>query len=444
MNSSFNYSGVHWLGEVPSNWSVIALKRYASYISRGRSPDYTDDKEKGIPIINQACIYWDGLRLGNIKLQNPDVVNGYGGKLYPGDLLINSTGTGTLGRMGVFNLDDEYLADSHVTIVRPTKEIYTQYLYYLLQTNVYQGYIYSVLASGATNQIELSREGLSNIPIIVPPREQQELIAAFLDRKTAAIDTLIAKKQRLIQLLEEKRTALLNQAVTKGLNPNVPMKDSGIPWMGEIPEHWSVKRLKFVCKLETGHTPSKSEPTYWIPEECNIPWVSLNDTKTLEANDFIEDTKLKISQIGIANSSAYLINAGAVVFNRDGARVGLCAITTKTMAVSQHIIAWVCQSEVNNYFILHVMYAMKSDLRRLTAGSTIPTIGMDDVKSMASPIPPLHEQHEIVNYLIQNRNKIERIISQIKQQIKKLQEYRYSLITAAVTGQLDIGEEDAA
>ena len=171
MNPSFKYSGVHWIGKVPSNWNILALKRYAPYISRGRSPDYTDDKYKGIPIINQACIYWDGLKLEKVKFQDPSVVTGYRGKLYQGDLLINSTGTGTLGRVGVFNLDGEYLADSHVTIIRPAKEIFAKYLYYLLQTDVYQGYIYSVLATGATNQIELSREGLSDTPIIVPPTD---------------------------------------------------------------------------------------------------------------------------------------------------------------------------------------------------------------------------------------------------------------------------------
>ena len=300
------------------------------------------------------------------------------------------------------------------------------------------------MMTGTAGQKRVSDDYVKNFEVFLPPKKLRGLIASFLDRKTAAIDTLIAKKQRLIQLLEEKRTALINQAVTKGLNPNAPMKDSGIPWIGEVPEHWNVKRLKFVCKLETGHTPRKSEAIHWVPGECTIPWVSLNDTKTLEANDFIEDTKLKISESGMANSSAHIIEAGAVVFNRDGARVGLAAIITKPMAVSQHIIAWVCGSEVDNRFILHIIYAMTLELRRITAGATIPTIGMDDVKSMVAPIPPIHEQHEIISHIIRQRNLIDQITAKISQQIEKLQEYRQSLITAAVTGKIDITEEVAA
>nr|WP_242051975.1 restriction endonuclease subunit S [Phormidium sp. FACHB-1136] len=222
------------------------------------------------------------------------------------------------------------------------------------------------------------------------------------------------------------------------------MKDSGIPWIGEIPEHWEAKRLKYVCDLETGHTPRKSEESYWDDEECTIPWVSLNDTKTLEKSDYIDDTKIKISEYGMANSSAHLIEAGAVVFNRDGARVGLAAITTKPMAVSQHIIAWVCKTEMLNTFVLHVMYAMKGELYRLTAGSTIPTIGMNDVKGMITTVPPIEEQRAVMALLLRKKQKIDQSIKKIYSQIERLQEYRQSLITAAVTGKLEVPVDETS
>src|SRR6266550_5327705 len=119
----------------------------------------------------------------------------------------------------------------------------------------------------------VSSEQIGNLPVSLPPPAEQRAIAAFLDRETARINALIAKKERLIELLQEKRAALISHAVTKGLDPTVPMKDSGVEWLGEIPAHWEVKRLKFVAKQETGHTPSRQHPEYW--EDCTIPWISL-------------------------------------------------------------------------------------------------------------------------------------------------------------------------
>jgi len=295
--------------------------------------------------------------------------------------------------------------------------------------------------SGAAGQQRISEQFVADFVVGLPGAEEQQGIARFLDRETAKIDALIAKAQRLIELLQEKRTALISRAVTTGLDPTVPMKQSGIKWLGQIPAHWEVKRLKHVCFLETGHTPSKSDSTYWLPEECNIPWISLNDTKSLESADFIDETKIRISLAGMRNSAAHLIESGAVVFNRDGARVGLSSITTKPMCLSQHLIGWVCGPKVYNYYLLHVLYAMEQEIYRLTAGATIPTIGMTDVKRMAMPIPPLEEQYAISDYLVKQRAGITELIQSVGKQTAFLREYRTALISAAVTGKIDVRGE---
>jgi type I restriction enzyme, S subunit len=437
MNPPFKYSGVHWIGKVPSNWNILALKRYAPYISRGRSPDYTDDKYKGIPIINQACIYWDGLKLEKVKFQDPNVVTGYRGKVYQGDLLINSTGTGTLGRVGVFNLDGEYLADSHVTIIRPAKEIFAKYLYYLLQTDIYQGYIYSVLATGATNQIELSREGLSDTPIIVPPSSQQKSIASFLDRKTAAIDTLIAKKQRLIQLLEEKRTALINHAVTKGLNPNAPMKESGISSIGEIPQHWDVKNLKRVCrKITDGEhiSPNLSK--------SGVPLLSAKDIRDREiqydVDKFVsfEDAERFRRRCKPSQDDLLIVSRGATI-----GRVAVVdgdhffCLMGSVILLKLNILA----HPIFLYFLLNKT-SIKEELLLTSSSSAQQAIYLVDVADLIIQLPPIDEQCEIANYLDNFENQFQVIIGKIEKQLEKIQEYRRSLITAAVTGKLDISE----
>ena len=272
----------------------------------------------------------------------------------------------------------------------------------------------------------------------LPAREQQA-ITAFLDRETARIDALVAKKERLIELLEEKRTALITRAVTKGLEPNAPMKDSGVEWLGKIPAHWEVERIKWVARMESGHTPDKKIEAYWLGGD--IPWVSLADTGRLREVDYIAETAVNTTSEGIAHSSARILPPGTVVFSRD-ATVGLCAITRGRMAVSQHFIGWVCGNRLQPEYLLFVLRSMTQELERLTMGATISTIGMPDVKGLATPIPPRHEQERIVEFARGQRARIDALVAKVREAIDRLKELRTALISAAVTGKIDV--RDAA
>lgn len=207
-------SGVKWLGNVPEHWAIKQLKMLASLVNRGNSPQYSDE-EQIVKVLNQACIYWDSLRLENIKYDVRVDIAQEKGYLRKGDLLINSTGTGTLGRAQVFNIDGEFLADSHVTVIRPRQaQINSVFLFYLVRTRIYQDYIFYNLVTGSTNQIELSCERLKATPIPIPPIYEQTTIVTFLNHEMAKIDALIAQQQRLIELLKEKRQAMISHAVT--------------------------------------------------------------------------------------------------------------------------------------------------------------------------------------------------------------------------------------
>jgi type I restriction enzyme S subunit len=262
------------------------------------------------------------------------------------------------------------------------------------------------------------------------------MIVGFLDHETARIDALIEEQQRLIELLKEKRQALISHAVTKGLDPMVPMKDSGVEWLGEVPAHWDVARVKNMAKLESGHTPSKEYPEYW--EGGDIPWVSLNDSKQLKVVDYIDEPRYMITALGMNNSSARLLPARAVVFTRD-ATIGLAAITTREMCVSQHLIAWICiKILMLPEYLLLVFYAMEEELGRFTFGATLKTIGMPDVRKLTTTVPPLTEQAEIVAEVRSKRDLISRLISEGENGIALLQERRSALISAAVTGKIDV------
>lgn len=324
-------------------------------------------------------------------------------------------------------------------VLRPRAGVDGRFLNYVTRTAEFRG-LGAALMYGAAGQQRVPESFIENYVVFVPPLYEQRAIADFLDRKTAQIDALIARKQRQIELLGEKRQALNSQAVTKGLDPTAPMKGSGFPWLGEVPEHWEVTRIKWVARMESGHTPDKKVEAYWT--NCNIPWVSLNDSKQLRVIDYISETAHYVNELGIANSSARLLPPGAVVFSRD-ATIGLCAITTTEMAVSQHFIAWLCGPQVRPEYLLRVFECMTEELERLTFGATVKTIGMPDVRELVMPLPPLSEQDAILQAVRGYKSSWSELSRRVERQVELLREYRQTLISAAVTGKLQVPMEVA-
>lgn len=324
-------------------------------------------------------------------------------------------------------------------VIRPSREIEGRFLFYLSISQLFRDAGTAAMI-GAAGQRRVPDDFILDYRLGVPPLDHQRAIADFLDEKTAAIDALISKTQRLIELIEEKRQATITHTVTQGLDPNAPMKDSGVEWIGEIPETWRALRIVWVAQLESGHTPDKKVESYW--KDGTVPWVSLKDTKTLAAGDRISDTAVCTTEAGLANSSARLLPPNAVVFTRD-ATVGLAAITTRPMAVSQHLIAWVCGPAILPKYLLRVTDAMGDELQRLTWGATIKTIGMADIRELSTPLPPLSEQKSIVKELDQTLTRLTLARRRLHRQISLLREYRQTLISAAVTGQIDVSDRQS-
>lgn len=322
----------------------------------------------------------------------------------------------------------------HLAILRPFDgHVFGGYLFYALASS-HSAHQFYLAANGVT-RFGLTLQGTKNVRIAFPSIQNQQQIAAFLDWKTSQIDALIAKKQTLLQKLKEKRLAVITQAVTKGLNPDAPMRDSGSDWIGKVPRHWDVLKIKFVTELASGHTPSRTIDEYWV--DCTIPWVSLNDSKMLREKDSISETHYQISELGLANSSARLLPAGVVVFSRD-ATVGLCAITEVPMAVSQHFIAYICGEKINGKYLLFVLKAMNQHLQSLQTGSTIVTIGMPEVRGLICPLPTTAEQVAIAAHIDSVTAKIDQMLANAETAIARLTEYRSALITAATTGKIDV------
>lgn len=436
-------SGVSWLGIIPAHWDVQPLKHIAESVSRGNSPEYVD--ESAISVVNQACIHWDGLRLEGVKYQADSDVSSWKGLLRLGDVLINATGTGTLGRTAVFSQPGVHVADSHVMIVRvPRERTDERFITYLLRTPTYQGYIYSSLVAGATNQIELSREGLRATPFIVPPTAEQRAIADFLDRETRKIDALAAKKRRQIELLQEKRAALISHAVTRGLDPSAPMRDSGVPWLGEVPTHWQVKRLKnSVTRCQNG---------VWGDE----PTGGENDIVCIRVADFdrvrfrVSDKKLTIRSVGPAQRQGNQLDPGDLLLEKSGGGesqpVGVVMLYDLGVPAvcSNFVSRMVVAAGYNPGFLCYLhasLYAARLNRCSIKQNTGIQNLDSDAYLGERVGFPPSDEQRAIAEFLDWETAKIDRLIGKVRRHIEVLGEYRTALISAAVTGKIDVRGE---
>jgi len=339
----------------------------------------------------------------------------------------------TIGRLGI--LGRPATVNQACCVFSNPQGIDMRFWFYWLRMR--RAYLVSLGYGGG--QPNLSQELLRAIRAAIPPETEQADIVSFLDGETAKIDALVEKKERLIELLQEKRIALITHAVTKGLDPNLPMKDSGIEWLGQIPAHWEAGRIKTVARLESGHTPSRQHPEYW--EDCTVPWFGLADVWQIRDDkvEYVQQTNEKVSELGLANSSARKLPKGTVILSRT-ASVGFSAIMGKDMATTQDFANWVPGPELQSEYLLYVLRAMRNELGRLVMGSTHKTIYMPDISALTTPVPPRREQEKIVAYIRSETATIDALIAKVGEAIERLKEYRTALISAAVTGKIDVRE----
>jgi type I restriction enzyme S subunit len=418
----YKTTSVQWLGEIPKHWQRKRIKETAKLINGYPFDSKRFEAGKGTPLV----------RIRDIKAAKTEV--GFVGDVPP-ESLINS-GDVLIGMDGDFNVSlwsgGEAALNQRVACIRAENYHLQKFIYYVLPFNMK---VVNDLTYFTTVK-HLSSFDILKTVYTLPPIEELRKIVHFLDHETAKIDNLIDKQQQLITLLKEKRQAVISHAVTKGFNPNAPMRDSGVEWLGEVPAHWMVSKIKQVAKLESGHTPDKKVEAYWV--DCNIPWVSLNDSTQLKQVDYISETAFYLNAKGMENSSARELPARCVVFTRD-ASIGLAAITTKVMAVSQHVIAWVCdENKVIPEYLLLVFYAMEDELNRYTSGATLKTIGLPDVNKLSGAFPHIKEQSNIAKSVFSEMKKFDLLINKAEAAIGIIRERRTALISAAVTGKIDV------
>jgi type I restriction enzyme S subunit len=428
-------SYVEWLGEVPEHWGVTALKRgFTVALGKMLQPESTSPDEELLPYLRAANIQWGGVDTTDIKQMWLSRRDRTQLRLERGDLLVSEGGDVGRSCLWAAELDDCYFQNS-VNRIRSRDGHSNRYLYYWLSTIKDKGYI-DVLCNKSTIA-HFTAEKVAAVPVTFPPPTEQADIAAFLDQETAKIDELVAEQQRLIELLKEKRQAIISYAVTKGMNTSANLKPSGIEWLGDLPAHWKVVSLKHLVSRPIIDGPHET------PTKCDegIPFVSAESV----SQGVINFDKMwgYISPEDHAKfSKRYKPKRGDVLIVKVGATTGIPAIveTDEDFNIWVPLAAIRLRVEIEPRFILHVLRSnnLKTAYELSWTYGTQQTLGLGTISSLRIPVPPKEEQLEIVKYLDSILPLLESLSSEAQYAIDLLQERRSALISATVTGQIDV------
>ena len=432
---AYRASGVEWLGEIPEHWEVHRLKNVARILF-SNVDKLTVDDEQPVLLCNYIDVYKNESITHELEFMKASATGEEIRKfsLEKSDVLITKDSESWNDIAIPALVSDELenvLCGYHLAMIRSNSDrIDERYLFRSLQSRQIN-YQLEVEATGVT-RYGIDQYAVRNSLVLLPPLSEQRAIAGFLDRETARIDALTARYRRLIELLNEKRTSLISRAVTKGLDPSAALKDSGVEWLGEIPEHWGISKIKFVSSINMGQSPNS--------EECNQNRIG---KPFLQGNaEFGRASPIPRNYCETAKKEAhpgdYLLSVRAPVGALNvadqiyGIGRGLCAIRPHSK-ILEHRFTW------------YLLTFYRKQLEVVSTGSTYDAVSIYQVGNAICVLPTLSEQRAIAGFLDRETARIDTLKEKALEMINKLQEYRTALISAAVTGKIDVrneGEQD--
>ena len=413
-------SSVKWGGEIPAHWETYRLKHVATINDEALPEDTNPDYE-----------------ISYIDIGNVDATKGIVAQetytfaeapsrarrvVHDGDVIVSTVRTYLRAIAPIANPEPNLIVSTGFAVIRPRSGLLSRFAAYALRAPYFVDHV--VAESVGVSYPAINAWQLGTFRIGVPTEEEQRAIADFLDRETAKIDAFVEKKVRLIDLLQEKRTALITHAVTKGLDPNVPMKDSGIEWLGEIPAHWETRCVKHVCAVNMGQSPPGEEcgadidGLPFLQGNAEFGWMHpsstshcLNPPKVAPAGSILLSVRAPVGALNIADT-------------RYGIGRGLCALTPNKQEGLHYL-----------WYLLHIV---RHYLSAIATGSTYDAVAADDVGAAPVCVPTIEEQQAIADFLDRETAKIDALIIKVHEAIERLKEYRTALISAAVTGKIDV------
>jgi len=408
-------SGVEWLGEIPAHWVVGPLRWYATIqggVAKGKS--YSDDT----PTVDLPYLRVANVQDGHVDLSSVNTVtvalsevDRY--RLQPGDVLMNEGGDNDkLGRGTVWEGEiTDCLHQNHVFAIRPNQHLLPYWLSMFTRSGAARSYFY-LYSKQSTNLASISSSNVMSCLLPLPPEEEQRQILSFLDHETARIDALVEEQKRLIKLLKEKRQAVISHAVTKGLDPDVPMKDSGVEWLGEVPAHWDVVALKRIVEFQRGHDlPVESREPGKVPVVSSGGYSGFHSTAMAKGPGIVTGRYGSIGKFVLVEEDYWPLNTSLYSTKLNGNRTRY---------------AWYLLHSLSAHFVLNSLK------------SAVPGVDRNDIHVVMTVRAPVEEQDLIVERLDAVSQKIDILVQEAQENISLLQERRSVLISAAVTGKFDV------
>lgn len=430
-------SGVEWIGEIPEDWEVRKVKFCGSLFASGVDKK-TIDGEKLYKSVHYMDIYKNSLKFignsDNYLIISEKDEKAASATLEEGDVLLTNSSE-TPEDIGHSAVVIEPLIDTlmgyHLMRFRPYIKINFAFEKYLFGSHLMRTW-FSYRAYGMT-RYGLSYNDFASANLILPPVEKQDCIADFLDRKCAQIDAIIAKQQAVIEKLKLYKQSVITEAVTKGLDPDAPMKDSGIEWIGKIPAHWGVNSIMRIATVVRGASPRPAGDSRYFNGK-DVPWITVAEV-TKNDDKYLYNTESFLTTIG-ASKSRY-IESGILLLSNSGATLGVPKITRIAGCINDGSVA-LYDLKINQEFLYYVLKSRTQELRKQMQGYGQPNLNTSIIKSIDIPIPGESEQNQIVNLLNVKHGSIVLTIQKKQTLIDKLTQYKKSLIYEAVTGKLEV------
>ncbi|HBR1291830.1 restriction endonuclease subunit S [Klebsiella quasipneumoniae] len=438
----YNFTNIEGLVQLPSHWELKQVRyllkdgaegtKIGPFGSSLKLEDMVDD---GVQVYGQENVIKRDFSLGKRRISFNKFKEMGVYEVFSGDILI--TMMGTSGKCEIVpQTAEKGIIDSHLIRVRVNNKLIIPEFFKLLVDECPEIKHQIKIQGKGSIMLGLNSGVIRSLYLPLPKVSEQQIILSFLDYETAKIDNLIEKQQQLIELLKEKRQAVISHAVTKGLSPDVPMKDSGVEWLGEVPEHWGITKLKWVGRTTSGGTPTTSKFEIYY-EDGHIPWIRTTDLN----NGELFDTPIRITSKAVNDTACSILPVGSVLLGMYGGAgsIGKHAILRFESTINQAVCGVLPCGRVLPDF-LHKYYEFYRPFWMVDAAGTRkdPNIGQDNIKEGIVLIPPFEEQIEINNHIDNMRNIYECIIENALEGMDLLQERRTALISAAVTGKIDV------
>ncbi|MDH6186745.1 restriction endonuclease subunit S [Polaromonas sp. CG_23.6] len=433
---AYKDSGVEWIGRVPEHWEVKRLRHVASF-SNSNVDKKSYEGQDEVSLCNYTDVYKNEFITPGMPFMKAtgslSEIEQF--TLQKGDVLItkDSEDPTDIGIPSLVAQDmPGVVCGYHLTIIRPDNLPTSRLVHRVLMSAPTKAHFF--LEAPGITRYGLGQDAIGDLTVCLPPESERSLIADRIDRETTRIDSLITKKTRFIELLKEKRQALITHAVTKGLDPSVKMKDSGVEWIGEVPEHWAVSRLGHFATVENGTTPSKGNVAFW--EAGNIPWVGSGEVN----QGFVNEATENITELALRSCSLRLLPVDTVLVGMvgQGKTRGLAAILKIAATINQNLAAICTGQRLMPMFLVYFFGAAYEWIREAGRGSNQAAMNCEIVGEFRLAIPSAEEQALILSKLAKMTLRIDLLSEKSKRSIALLRERRSAFITAAITGQIDL------